>query len=232
MAAHAERLELEERRPVAAAGARGGAAHRRARPRGGRCRPRRSPACRSRGRGRRGACTRTARAPASRGRSGCSRRRTATGSFQTAARFSASWKSPSLVAPSPVNAAATRCSPRSCAARARPSATGSIAPRWLIIPTMRFSSVPKWNVRSRPFVKPPSRPRSWRNSCGRSRSRPVKTPRLRCIGRIESSGSSAVTTPVGDRLLARCPRTTSRAAPAAGGRASSPRSSAGRRIER
>jgi phosphoribosylformylglycinamidine synthase len=30
-----------------------------------------------------------------------------TGSFQTAARFSASWKSPSLVAPSPQNAAAT-----------------------------------------------------------------------------------------------------------------------------
>ena len=59
-----------------------------------------------------------------------------TGSFQTAARFSASWKSPSLVPPSPLNAAATRVSPRNCAASASPSATGSIAPRWLIIPTM------------------------------------------------------------------------------------------------
>ncbi len=36
-----------------------------------------------------------------------------TGSFQTAARFKASWKSPSLVAPSPVKLAATRRSPRS-----------------------------------------------------------------------------------------------------------------------
>ena len=34
-----------------------------------------------------------------------------TGSFHTAARFRASWKSPSLVAPSPVKAAATRRSP-------------------------------------------------------------------------------------------------------------------------
>ena len=31
-----------------------------------------------------------------------------TGSFHTAARFTASWKSPSLVPPSPTNAAATR----------------------------------------------------------------------------------------------------------------------------
>ena len=51
-----------------------------------------------------------------------------TGSFQTAARFTASWKSPSLVAPSPLKVAATRRSPRSWAARARPSATGSVAP--------------------------------------------------------------------------------------------------------
>ena len=51
-----------------------------------------------------------------------------TGSFHTAARFKASWKSPSLVAPSPVKVAATRFSPRSWAARARPSATGIMAP--------------------------------------------------------------------------------------------------------
>ena len=63
-----------------------------------------------------------------------------TGSFQTAARFTASWKSPSLVPPSPLNVAATRGSLRSWAARARPSATGSMAPRWLIMPTMCFSS--------------------------------------------------------------------------------------------
>ena len=99
-------------------------AHRRARPRAGRCRPRRSPACRSR-------APRSARCRhAYCSCAGVERPQwlfsttNTTGSFHTAARFSASWKSPSLVAPSPVNAAATRRSPRSCAARARPSATG------------------------------------------------------------------------------------------------------------
>ena len=134
----------------------GGAAHRAHHGRAGRCRRPPRPACRSRCRGRRGPGRRTAP------RTGVERPywlfsiTKSTGSFQTAARFTASWKSPSLVAPSPVKAAATRLSPRSCAARARPSATGSIAPRWLIIPTMPCSSAPKWNVRSRPFVKPPS----------------------------------------------------------------------------
>ncbi len=36
-----------------------------------------------------------------------------TGSFHTAARFTASWKSPSEVPPSPLNTAATRDSPLS-----------------------------------------------------------------------------------------------------------------------
>jgi hypothetical protein len=66
-----------------------------------------------------------------------------TGSFHTAARFMASWVSPSLVPPSPEKASATRASPRSWAARPRPQATGSMAPRWLIMPTMWWGRVPK-----------------------------------------------------------------------------------------
>ena len=63
------------------------------------------------------------------------------------------------------------------------------------MPTMRFSGTAKWKVRSRPLVKPPSRPNSWRKSCARSTPRVVKTPRFRCIGRIQSEGSSAEATP-------------------------------------
>ena len=111
MAAHAEGLELEERRPVAPPRPLGRAAHRPVRPRGGRCRPRRRPACRSRGRGRRGGGRRTARAPGVERPQWLFSITNSTGSFHTAARLSASWKSPSLVAPSPVNAAATRRSP-------------------------------------------------------------------------------------------------------------------------
>jgi hypothetical protein len=75
-----------------------------------------------------------------------------TGNRHTAARLSASWKSPSLVAPSPTSAAATWSDPRSRAASASPSATGSMAARWLIMPTTWWSSEPKWKVRSRPRV--------------------------------------------------------------------------------
>ncbi len=77
-------------------------------------------------------------------------------------------------------------------ARWRPAAS---RPRWLIMPTMRCSSEPKWNVRSRPLVKPPSLNSSWWNSRTTSTLRVVNTPRLRCIGRMKSSGSSASVTP-------------------------------------
>ncbi len=45
-----------------------------------------------------------------------------TGARYTAAKFSASWQSPSLVAPSPTNASATTSSPASRAACASPTA--------------------------------------------------------------------------------------------------------------
>lgn len=51
--------------------------------------------------------------------------RKTTGACQTAAKFSASWKSPSLVPPSPTMASATTSSPLRRAACARPTACGS-----------------------------------------------------------------------------------------------------------
>ena len=51
-----------------------------------------------------------------------------TGSFQTAARLSDSWKAPMLVVPSPKKATATRGSPRYCADHAAPSAMVRCAP--------------------------------------------------------------------------------------------------------
>ena len=51
-----------------------------------------------------------------------------TGSRQTAARFSASWNAPMLVAPSPKNATATWSVPRSWADQAAPTAIGRCAP--------------------------------------------------------------------------------------------------------
>ena len=57
-----------------------------------------------------------------------------------------------------------RC-PCSCAARASPSATGSIAPRWLIMPTMRLLEQRRSGTCGRgPPVNPPSLPKSWRKS--------------------------------------------------------------------
>ena len=118
-----------------------------------------------------------------------------TGSRHAPARLSASWTSPSRVAPSPTKAAATASVPCSWAARARPSATGSMAPRCEIMPTSRFSGRPKWKVRSRPFVYPPARPMSWQNSVRSGSPRVVHTPRLRCIGRIQSRASRPHATP-------------------------------------
>ena len=63
------------------------------------------------------------------------------------------------------------------------------------MPTIRFSGRPKWKVRSRPFVKPPSRPISWQNSGRSSTPRVVHTPTLRCIGSSQSRSSSPLTTP-------------------------------------
>ena len=69
------------------------------------------------------------------------------------------------------------------------------------MPTMWWSRMPKWKVRSRPPVKPPSLNSSWRNSRSRSTPRVVKTPRLRCSGRIQSSSLQRGGDADADRLL-------------------------------
>src|SRR5580658_8704974 len=51
-----------------------------------------------------------------------------TGSFHTAARLSASWNAPMLVAPSPKNATAIWPLPRNLADQAAPAASGRCAP--------------------------------------------------------------------------------------------------------
>jgi hypothetical protein len=62
------------------------------------------------------------------------------GSFQTAAMFSPSWKSPVEVPPSPMKLIATRSLPSCWKAKAQPAATGIIEPRWLIMPRWRIPS--------------------------------------------------------------------------------------------
>ena len=111
VAAHPECLELQQRRSLAAPRPRRprGSPHRR--PRARRCHPPSRRPSRSRPR------DRTTARSAYCSTTGVDRPHwlfsttKITGSFQTAARFSASWKSPSLVAPSPVKVAATRGSP-------------------------------------------------------------------------------------------------------------------------
>ena len=64
------------------------------------------------------------------------------GAFITAARFTPSWNSPSLVAPSPKNAIATAFSPRSFLPHASPAACGT----WLAIGTADRRDVPVGGV--------------------------------------------------------------------------------------
>jgi hypothetical protein len=54
--------------------------------------------------------------------------RKSTGSFQSEARFSASWNSPSATAPSPKTQAVTRIRPCRASANARPTAIGRPPP--------------------------------------------------------------------------------------------------------
>ena len=69
-----------------------------------------------------------------------------------------------------------------------PPATASCGPRCEIMPTMWCSLVPKWKLRSRPLVKPVVLPCHCANRRSSGISRPVNTPRLRCRGRMYSSG--------------------------------------------
>ncbi len=100
-----------------------------------------------------------------------------TGSFCTPAQFIASWKSPREVEPSPNQVSATRCSPRSLKAIARPVATSIMSGSIETIPTQPAVRSPKWTLPSRPRVMPPSRPMYW------PRMRAAPTPRITCAAR-------------------------------------------------
>ena len=62
------------------------------------------------------------------------------GTFQSCARFSASWKVPMFVAPSPKKASATRGSPRSLNASAAPAIPGSPPPTTALAPRLPRST--------------------------------------------------------------------------------------------
>ena len=125
-----------------------------------------------------------------------------TGRFHTAATFSASWKSPSLVAPSPVKTNVACFFLFSTSAKAIPSASASCGPRCDIIPKILYCCVPKWNERSRPLVNPEGLPCHCAIKRESGISRVVKTPRLRCIGKIYSSVFKAKVQPT---AIASCP---------------------------
>ena len=85
-----------------------------------------------------------------------------TGAFHTAAMFSASWKVPMFVAPSPKNVIAAESVPRSFAESAAPTATGSPAPTIANAPirprekSVRCIEPP--TPRQQPLVRPISSP--------------------------------------------------------------------------
>src|SRR5437763_542547 len=95
-----------------------------------------------------------------------------TGSWRTPAKFIASCASPRAEAPSPYQPTATRFSSRIRNASAHPTATGSIAGRWLTIASRpRFESA-MWTLPARPWVGPSDRPMYW------AKIRQGSTPRV------------------------------------------------------
>ena len=104
--------------------------------------------------------------------------------------------------PSPVNTAVSLFSFLNLWARAIPSATPSCGPKWEIIPIILYSCVPKWKLRSLPFVKPFIFPCHCENRRCNGIFLVVKTPRLRCMGRIYSSSCKAAVNPT---EMASCP---------------------------
>ncbi len=125
-----------------------------------------------------------------------------TGRSQTDAIFSASWKSPSLVPPSPVKARDALCSFFSLYARATPSAIASWGPRWEIIPQIWCSLFPKWKLLSLPLLYPSLLPCHCINNLWSGIFREVKTPRFLCSGMIHSSCCMANVAPT---AIASCP---------------------------
>ncbi len=126
-----------------------------------------------------------------------------TGSLCTPAMFIASWASPRAIAPSPLQATATRGSLRSLNASAQPTATGINAGRWLTIAIR-----PRWmsamcTLPSRPAASPSALPMYWAKIRHGSVPRVTCTPMSRCTGVPTSSIRIAVATPTAAASLPR-----------------------------
>jgi hypothetical protein len=126
-----------------------------------------------------------------------------TGSLRTPAKFIASCASPRAEAPSPYQPTATRLSSRIRKASAQPTATGSIAGRWLTIAIRpRFESA-MWTLPSRPWVGPSERPMYWAKIRHGSTPRVTWTPMSRWSGVPTSFVPIAVATPTAEPSLPR-----------------------------
>src|SRR6266545_1111917 len=112
-----------------------------------------------------------------------------TGRRRTPAKFMPSWQSPRAEAPSPYQATATRFSSRIRKASAQPTATGSIAGRWLTMAIRPSFASAMWTLPSRPRVGPSMPRRS-------SRSRPASL-----TSRSEPTGSASLAIAMGRTTL-------------------------------
>src|SRR5258708_21695276 len=115
-----------------------------------------------------------------------------TGALKTPAKFIATWKSPSEVAPSPRYAAITVRSPLMRAAIAAPTACGSCVPMqedqltWF---TLRDAM---WLGICRPLVSSPALPKTWQRYGTSGKPRSSMAPPSRSAGKIQSLGESAM----------------------------------------
>src|SRR5207302_6209080 len=115
-----------------------------------------------------------------------------TGALNTPAKFIATWKSPSEVAPSPMYAAMTVRSPRTFAAMAAPTACGSWVPMQLDQLTWFTRREAMWLGICRPLVSSPELPNTWQRYGTSGNPRSSIAPPSRRAGKIQSDGSSAM----------------------------------------
>jgi hypothetical protein len=109
--------------------------------------------------------------------------------------FMDSCVSPRAEAPSPNQPIATRFSSRIRKASAQPTATGSMAGRWLTMAMSPSRSSAIWTFPSLPFVGPSMRPMYCAKIRHGSTPRTMWTPMSRWSGVPTSSGPMAVATP-------------------------------------
>ena len=112
--------------------------------------------------------------------------------MNTPAKFIATWKSPSEVAPSPMYAAITVRSPRMRAAIAAPTAWGSCVPIQLDQLTWFTLREAMWLGICRPLVSSPELPNTWQRYGTSGNPRSSIAPPSRRAGKIQSDGSSAM----------------------------------------